>query len=59
MQDHTHTYTLSLALFDYLPVAAGGLGMLLVTRYLAAIGKIRFAWLLPIPLAILTGRFAR
>lgn len=55
MQDYTHTYTLALALTDFLPVAAGGLGMLLITRYAAALGRAEFPPLLPIPLVIFTG----
>ena len=48
-------YTLSLALFDFLPVAAGGIGMYLVCRYCSIVGQRVGAWVFLVPLLIFTG----
>ena len=48
-------YTLSLALFDFLPVAAGGLGMFFVCRYCSIVGQRIGAWVFLVPLLIFSG----
>ena len=48
-------YTLSLALFDYLPVLAGGLALYLVCRHCAGLARYGGPWIVLIPLIALTG----
>ena len=48
-------YTLGLALFDYLPVFAGGIGLYLVCRYCAAQAGYSSSWVVAIPLIALIG----
>lgn len=48
-------YTVGLALFDYLPVAAGGIGLYLVCRYCAGRANYSGPWIALIPLVALTG----
>ena len=52
-------YTLGLALFDYLPVVAGGLGMYFVCRYCSIVGTRVAAWVYLVPLLIFTGGFLK
>ena len=52
-------YTLSLALFDYLPVIAGGIGMFFVCRYASIVGRRAGAWVLVVPLIVFTGGFLK
>ena len=52
-------YTLGLALFDYLPVVAGGLGMYLVCRYCSIVGTRVGLWLYLVPLVVFTGGFLK
>ena len=48
-------YTLSLALFDYLPVFAGGIGLYLVCRHCAGLARYDGPWIAFIPLVALAG----
>lgn len=48
-------YTLSLALFDYLPVTAAAIGFFLICRYCAIAGHSTGAWVVFIPLLAVTG----
>lgn len=48
-------YTLGLALFDFLPVVAGGLGIYLVCRYCAGRACYRGPWIWLIPSTALAG----
>ena len=48
-------YTLSLALFDYLPVIAGGIALYLVCRHCAGVARYGGPWTALIPLIALTG----
>lgn len=48
-------YTLSLALFDYLPVLAGGAAIYLVCRYCAGLARHGGPWVALIPLIALAG----
>jgi len=48
-------YTLSLALFDYLPVIAGGIALYLVCRHCAGLVRHGGPWIALIPLIALTG----
>lgn len=48
-------YTLSLALFDYLPVMAGGGALYLVCRHCAGLARYGGPWIVLIPLIALTG----
>lgn len=48
-------YTISLALFDYLPVLAGGIALYLVCRYCAGLARNAGAWVALIPLIAVTG----
>lgn len=52
-------YTLGLALFDYLPVVAGGLGMYFVCRYCSIVGSRTAAWLYLVPLLVFAGGFMK
>lgn len=48
-------YTLGLALFDYLPVIAAGVGLYLVCRYFAALAQYDGPWVVLMPLIAVTG----
>ena len=48
-------YTLSLALFDYLPVLAGGVALYLVCRHCAELARYDGRWVVLIPLIALAG----
>jgi len=52
-------YTLGLALFDYLPVMAGGIGMYFVCRYAAITGKRSGLWVIVVPLIVFAGGFMK
>jgi len=52
-------YTLSLALFDYLPVIAGGLGMYFVCRYASSVGRRTGLWVILVPLIVFAGGFMK
>ena len=48
-------YTLGLALFDYLPVIAAAIGLTLVCKYCALVGRQTGAWIYVVPLVAVTG----
>jgi hypothetical protein len=48
-------YTLGLALFDYLPVIAAGIGLYLVCRYTAGLADYDSPWIVLMPLIAITG----
>ena len=48
-------YTLGLALFDYLPVIAAAIGLFLVCRYCAIVGRREGNWIYLVPLVAVTG----
>jgi hypothetical protein len=48
-------YTLGLALFDYLPVIAAGVGLYLVCRYFARLAQYDGPWVVLMPLIAVTG----
>ena len=48
-------YTLGLALFDYLPVIAAAIGLTLVCRYCAMMGRQTGRWIYLVPLVAVTG----
>lgn len=48
-------YTLSLALFDYLPVIAAGFGLYLICKYCGGIANYSGAWVVIIPMIALIG----
>ena len=52
-------YTLSLALFDYVPVIAAAIGFFLICRYCAIVGHSTGAWVVFIPLLAVTGGFLK
>jgi hypothetical protein len=52
-------YTLSLALFDYLPVIAGGIGMYFVCRYCSIMGRQTGKWVIVVPLIVFSGGFLK
>jgi len=52
-------YTLSLALFDYLPVLAAAFGFFSICRYCAIVGHSTGAWVIFVPLIAVTGGFLK
>lgn len=48
-------YTLSLALFDYLPVIAAGFGLYLICKYCGSLANYNGYWIVAIPAIALTG----
>lgn len=52
-------YTLSLALFDYLPVIVAGIGLYMICRYCAILGHSTGAWVAAIPLIAFAGGFLK
>lgn len=48
-------YTLGLALFDYLPVIAAGVGLYIVCRYFAGLAQYDGPWVVLMPLIAVTG----
>lgn len=52
-------YTLSLALFDYLPVLAGSIAIFLICKYCATVGQRSGVWLVAIPLLAVVGGFLK
>ncbi len=52
-------YTLSLALFDFLPVIVAAIGFFMICRYCAIVGHSTGAWVIAIPLLAVTGGFLK
>ncbi len=52
-------YTLSLALFDFLPVIVAAIGFYMICRYCAIVGHSTGAWVVGIPLLAVTGGFLK